>query len=142
MEQARERGFKIASVFIGLSSAKLSLLRVKERAENGGHDVPSDIVERRFPNVMKNFPEMLKRSDVSVAFDNSYKAPYKLIFMMDRRKLWIFHSYPKWLENALKDRKTNKSIVHITKEEVDQMSTEKIRDMTQKILDSFNEKSK
>ena len=142
MDQAREHGFKIASVFIGLSSAKLSLLRVKERVENGGHDVPEDIIERRFPNVMKNFPEMLKRSDVSVAFDNSYKAPYKLIFMMDRRKLFVFHSYPKWLEKALQNRKTSRKIVHITKEEVSQMSAEKIMEMSKQILDSFNGNSK
>ena len=142
MEQAHQLGFKIASVFIGLSSAQLSMLRVKERVENGGHDVPTDIIERRFPNVMKNFPEMLKLSDVSVAFDNSHKTPYQLIFMMDRRKLWVFHSYPKWLEAALKDRKTSKKIVRITKEEVDQMSKEKIEGMTKKILNTFNEKIK
>ena len=142
MEKARELDFKIASVFIGLSSAKLSLLRVKERVSNGGHNVPPETIERRFPNVMKNFPEMLKLSDVSVAFDNSGKNPYKLIFMMDRRKLFVFHSYPKWLEKALQNRKTRKEIVHVTKEEVNQMSAKKIESMTKKVLDTLNENTK
>lgn len=142
MKKASALGFKIASVFIGLSSAKLSLLRVKERVNNGGHDVSPEIVERRFPNVMKNFPEMLKLSDVSVAFDNSGKNPYKLIFMMDRRKLFVFHSYPKWLDTALKDRKTRKKIVHVTKEELDQMSAQKIDIMTKKVFDALNENIK
>ena len=114
---AQEEGFKVVSVFIGLSSAQLSLLRVKGRVENGGHDVPVEDIERRFPNIMKNFPEMLKLSDFSVAFDNSKKSPYELIFMMDERKLMVFHSYPRWLNSALKGRQTSKEMVHITKED-------------------------
>lgn len=139
IKQAQEHGFKVASVFIGLSSAKLSLLRVKERVSNGGHDVPADIVEHRFPNVMKNFPEMLKLSDISVAFDNSGKNPYELIFMMDTRKLFVFHSYPKWLNNALKCRKTKKEILHVTKEEVDQMPRNKIENIAKKVFDAFHQ---
>lgn len=142
MREAHEAGFKIASIFIGLSSAKLSLLRVKERVENGGHNVDNEVVERRFPNIMKNFPEMLKISDISVAFDNSGKTPYQLIFMMDRRKLFVFHSYPKWLDNALKDRKTRKEIVHVTKEKVSQMKPEKVQNIAQKVLDALNDKSR
>ena len=142
IEKAHELGYKIASVFIGLSSAKLSLLRVKERVNNGGHDVSPEVVERRFPNVMKNFPEMLRLSDIAVAFDNSGKNPYQLIFMMDRRKLWVFHSYPKWLDAALKDRKTRKKIVHITKEKVGEMDKEKIEDIAEKVLGILNQKAK
>jgi len=142
MREAQAAGFKIASIFIGLSSSKLSLLRVKERVSNGGHDVDADVIERRFPHIMKNFPEMLKISDVSVAFDNSRKTPYQLIFMMDRRKLFVFHSYPKWLDNALKDRKTRKEIVHVTKEEVTQMNSEKMQSVAQKVFDALNDKTK
>lgn len=142
IKQARELGFKVASVFIGLSSSKLSLLRVKERVNNGGHDVPPDVIEHRFPNVMNNFPEMLKLSDISVAYDNSGKDPYKLIFMMDTRKLFVFHSYPKWLDSALKGRKTRKEIVHVTKEEINQMSPNKIQNMVKKVFSALNQNEK
>lgn len=142
IKQARELGYKVASIFIGLSSPDLSLLRVKGRVENGGHNVPPEVIERRFPNIMKNFPEMLKISDISVAFDNSRQIPYQLIFMMDRRKLLVFHSYPQWLENALKGRRTRKEIVHITKEEVSQMSSEKMQNIAKKVFDALNDKTK
>ena len=142
IEKARSLGYKIASVFVGLSSAKLSLLRVKERVNNGGHDVSPEVIERRFPNVMKNFPEMLRLSDIAVAYDNSGKNPYQLIFMMDRRKLFVFHSYPKWLDSALKGRKTRKKIVHITKEKIGEMDAKKIETITETVLGLLNQKAK
>lgn len=142
MKKASALGFKIASVFIGLSSAKLSLLRVKERVNNGGHDVSPEVIERRFPHVMKNFPEMLRLSDIAVAYNNSGKNPYQLIFMMDRRKLFVFHSYPKWLDSALKGRKTRKKIVHITKEKVSEMDAKKIENITETVLGLLNQKAK
>ena len=142
IKQAHELGYKVASIFIGLSSSELSLLRVKGRVENGGHDVPPEVIERRFPNIMKNFPEMLKISDISVAFDNSKKIPYELIFMMDNHKLLVFRSYPKWLNLALKDRKTRKEIVHVTKDEVAHMSSEKMQSVVKKVFDALNSKTK
>lgn len=134
IEQAKEKGFKVAFIFIGLSSVQLSYLRVQERVKNGGHDVPADDIERRFPNIMKHFPDILKISDISIAFDNSKKTPYELIFMMDERKLLVFHNYPKWMNTALKGRKTRKDMLHITKEGFLNMTGEKRQDITRWIF--------
>ncbi|MBR5482480.1 MAG: AAA family ATPase [Alphaproteobacteria bacterium] len=139
IEMAKEEGFNIASIFIGLSSAHLSYLRVQQRVRNGGHDVATDDIERRFPNIMKRFPDMLRLSDVSMAFDNSKKTPYELIFMMDERKLLVFHTYPKWMNTALKGRKTRKDMVHITKEDFLSMNDKKRMDMTKRIFKSLEE---
>lgn len=142
IEKARNQNFKVASIFIGLSSVTLSMLRVKARVNNGGHNVPPDVIERRFPNILKNFPDMLKVSDISLAFDNSKKTPYELIFMMDERKLLVFHTYPQWMKTALKGRKTHKEVVHITKEEFSQMSPKKIAGITNKVFKLLNSDSK
>ena len=138
IEDAQQHGFMVASVFIGLSSPQLSHLRVQTRVKNGGHAVPVEDIERRFPRVMQNFPEMLKVSDISVAFDNSKKSPFELIFMMDRRQLFIFHKYPRWLGNALKGRKTRKDMIHITKEAFISMKPEKVANLTQRIFSQID----
>ena len=138
IREAQKLGFKVATIFIGLSSAQLSLLRVKERVNNGGHDVPHKMIEQRFPNIIKNFPSLLGVSDISVAFDNSKKSPFELIFMMDERKLFAFHAYPKWLDTALQGRKISEEMVHITKDEFNQMQPEKITQMVQKVFSHFN----
>ena len=129
MDRAKKAGFKIATIFIGLSSVELSHLRVQQRVREGGHNVPAEDIERRYPNIIKNFPEMLKRSDVSAVFDNSGKTPFKLIFLMDESKLFIFRSYPKWVEGSLKERKTSKEIIRITSDKLKKMTPERISNM-------------
>jgi len=111
MDAARKQGFKIATVFIGLSNSMLSYWRVKSRVANGGHDVPFEDVKRRYPKIMKNFPEMLKRSDIAGVFDNSGPKPFKLIFLMDDKAFRIFYKYPRWLEESIKERKTSKDMI-------------------------------
>ncbi len=111
MDAARQKGFKIAMVFIGLSNPMLSYYRVKTRVANGGHDVPLKDVTRRYPKIMKNFPEMLKRSDIAGVFDNSGPEPFQLIFLMDDSAFRIFYKYPRWLEESIKERKTKKDLI-------------------------------
>ena len=125
LKEAKKLGFKINTILIGLSSAELSYLRVKQRVSEGGHDVPLEDINRRYPKIIHNFPELLKVSDVSAVFDNSGKNPFKLIFLMDERRFWVFHSYPNWLNKSLKDRKTNKEFIHITGQEMKSMPKEK-----------------
>ncbi len=111
MEQARQQDFKIATIFIGLSDPALSYWRVQSRVIKGGHNVPYEDIMRRYPKIMKNFPEMLKRSDIAAVFDNSSHEPYKLIFLMDDKAFRIFYQYRSWLAESIKERKTRKDLV-------------------------------
>ena len=111
MDAARKKGFKIATVFIGLSDPWLSYWRVRARVASGGHDVPYKDLTRRYPKIMKNFPEMLKRSDIAGVFDNSGPEPFKLIFLMDDKAFRIFYKYPRWLAESIKERKTSKDMI-------------------------------
>lgn len=138
MDNAKKKGFKIATIFIGLSSVKLSHARVKQRVETEqGHDVPKDAIERRYPKIIKNFPEMLKRSDVSAVFDNS-SDPFRLIFLMDESKLFMFHAYPKWVKGAFEKRKTSKDMIHITNNSFRKLKPEKISNMMNCIFQQFS----
>lgn len=110
MDTAKEQGYCLGVIFIGLSDVKLSHLRVQSRVQNGGHNVPSEAIERRFPNIINRLPDMLKRADISAVFDNSSKNPYKLVFFMDAVNIYAAGEYPKWLAGALKGRKTSKNV--------------------------------
>ncbi len=138
MQAAKNKGFKITTIFIGLSSAELSHLRVQQRVTEGGHNVPPEDIERRYPKIIKNFPEMLKISDISAVFDNSGKNPFKLIFLMDESKFWIFHRYPKWLNKSLEERKTQKDMIHITNKAFKSMPAEKSATLIKCIFQQLN----
>ncbi len=118
MENARNRGYKVATIFIGLSKVELSHLRVQQRVNEGGHNVSSEDIERRFPKVIKNFPDMLARSDIAAVFDNSGKDPYKLIFLMDKYHFRVFYSYPRWVKEATKGRNTNKNFIFVNANDI------------------------
>ncbi|MBQ7303803.1 MAG: zeta toxin family protein [Alphaproteobacteria bacterium] len=134
MEEAKKRGYQIGTIFIGLSSVDLSHLRVQQRVEKGGHNVPVEDIERRYPKVIKNFPDMLARSDLAAVFDNSQKDPYKLIFLMDKYRFRIFYRYPHWVNEALKDRKTNKTFTFVNTKNVKKFDKEELYKLTNMIF--------
>lgn len=124
MNKAKALGYQVGVVFIGLANAELSHLRVKSRVQNGGHDVPSEVIEQRYPKIIKRFPEMLKRCDVAAVFDNSSNNPYKLIFYMNEKTIYTGDEYPTWVEQGLEGRKTSKTFHSISPEIIKQLKEE------------------
>ncbi len=58
VERARSKGYDVTLVFIYLSSVELALRRVRLRVESGGHDIPKDIIRRRYSLGLKNLKEV------------------------------------------------------------------------------------
>jgi predicted ABC-type ATPase len=80
LQRARERGYGVLLIFIGLDSPDLSVARVMQRVAHGGHDVPDATLNARFPRVLKNLRAAVSLVDEAFLFDNSsYAAPYRLV---------------------------------------------------------------
>jgi predicted ABC-type ATPase len=71
LKECQSNGYTVMLVFIGLESADLSLGRVMQRVEGGGHDVPDEKVETRFPRTFDNLRQALTFVDGVLLFDNS-----------------------------------------------------------------------
>ncbi len=71
MEEARERGYRVELVYIGLASPELALRRVAARVRRGGHDVPAEDVVRRYARGLANLPRAEELADVVAILDNS-----------------------------------------------------------------------
>jgi predicted ABC-type ATPase len=72
IEEARSMGFKITLLFFWLRSDALAKERVKTRVAEGGHNIPPDIITRRYFRGIKNLFEIyLHLSDEVLIFDNS-----------------------------------------------------------------------
>lgn len=54
----RSVGYEVHVVFVWLRSAELAIKRVKKRVSKGGHDVPAEVVRRRYARSMANFREL------------------------------------------------------------------------------------
>lgn len=73
VHKARALGYKITLVYIWLNSPELALERVAMRVLNGGHNIPPDVVLRRYsPRGIKNlFKLFMPVCDAWIVADNS-----------------------------------------------------------------------
>lgn len=69
--QMQEAGYFVLLLFVGLSDADLSILRVMTRISEGGHSVPEETLRRRFPKTQQAVRAALAVADASILMDNS-----------------------------------------------------------------------
>ena len=69
---AKENGFKVILLFFWLRNVELAIERVKIRVKEGGHNIPEDVIRRRYVNGIKNlFGIYIQIVDEAMIFDNS-----------------------------------------------------------------------
>ena len=89
IKEMRSKGYEVHLIFLWLKNVDLALKRISDRVKSGGHNVPEDVVRRRFSRGIKNFISIYaKLSDSWTLFDNSYSQPI-LIAKEDNRKMTI-----------------------------------------------------
>jgi predicted ABC-type ATPase len=72
----KSQGYEIVIYFLKLPSVDLAIERVRFRVTQGGHNVPEDIIRRRFDRSWKNFQEIYRHlADSWTVFDTSGKLP-------------------------------------------------------------------
>ncbi len=66
------QGFEICLVFLWLDSAELAIERVKQRVSEGGHNIPEEIIIRRYHVGIENFFKLYSdKLDYWLFIDNS-----------------------------------------------------------------------
>jgi predicted ABC-type ATPase len=76
----KKAGFRLHMFYLWIPSPDLALLRIRDRVESGGHDVPARIVRRRFGRTLGNLFTLYRPLlDTLHFFDNSSAAP-RLVF--------------------------------------------------------------
>ncbi len=70
--QAQKNGYNTTLLFFWLKNTDLAKERVKIRVQEGGHNIPEDVIERRYLNGITNLFEIyLPIMDQVLIFDNS-----------------------------------------------------------------------
>ena len=73
---AKENNYNTTLLFFWLRNSNLAKERVKTRVKEGGHNIPIDVIERRYVNGIKNlFDIYLEIVDQVLIFDNSEGKP-------------------------------------------------------------------
>ena len=54
IKKAQQAGYEVTLLYIWLSSPAMALRRVAKRVSKGGHNIPPDVIERRYFRGIKN----------------------------------------------------------------------------------------
>lgn len=89
--KAKTMGYTVTLVYFWLESAILAQERVKIRVEKGGHNIPPEVITRRYYRGLKNlFAFYLRSVDGWVFYNNSSSAP-ELIAKGEGEEIVIFN---------------------------------------------------
>ena len=102
LERAKAEGYEVTVIYVMIDSAEKSLQRVKERVNQGGHDVPEADVIRRFERTARNFWHTYR--EIADLWDIYYNQDeQRLLVATGDRDTWIVHEeqrFEKFLQIA------------------------------------------
>ena len=79
IRHAKLEGYDVSLVYFWLNSPELAIERVKIRVASGGHDIPDDVVRRRYWAGIKNLSQLyLPICDYWTLIDNS-TPPFQIV---------------------------------------------------------------
>ena len=79
IESAQQEGYYVTLIYFWLNSPELAIRRVQERVKSGGHNVPDDVIRRRYDAGRYNlFTLYTPVADFWMVIDNSVN-PFELI---------------------------------------------------------------
>lgn len=111
MREAKENGYKVYLYFVSTESPEINKLRVKSRKEQGGHDVPQELIESRYYRSLDLLYDACQIAYQVYFFDNSKKDEGSKMFahfkIQNEKKQWdtiIDEQIPNWFKKYYSDK--------------------------------------
>jgi predicted ABC-type ATPase len=97
MQQAKQQGYELNFIFVGINHVDTAIRRVAERVRSGGHNVPEEDIRRRYNRGLANLPIALQLVDNAIIFDNSTSLGHQIKLTIENRKVTQqSESLPEW----------------------------------------------
>jgi predicted ABC-type ATPase len=95
LASAAKQGIAVHVWYAGLATPELHIARVRARVARGGHDIPEDLIRRRFEHSRLNLIQLMPALAALRVYDNSADADPemgrtpspRLVLLMDRGKI-------------------------------------------------------
>ena len=109
MAAARNRGYTVILLFVGLAAPDLAILRVAQRVRTGGHHVPPETVRERYPRTLINLARALPSVDLALIYDNSdADVPYRVLAAWrSGHQVLRTGDLPQWYRDVLVMKQSN-----------------------------------
>ena len=93
IQKAQQKGYEVILIFFWLQSIALAKQRVKLRVEEGGHFIPSDVIERRYQKGIKNLFEIyMPLCDEVSIYNNSFGKSCVIAKKLKNEPISIFNT--------------------------------------------------
>ncbi len=86
IEDAIDHGFEVGLLFVALDHPQRSVERVQFRVADGGHNIPSKDIIRRYTASFSNLSHALRLVHSAAIIDNSDKIP-EVVFEIENRRI-------------------------------------------------------
>lgn len=105
LKDAAAAGYTVIFCFIGISGPATSEQRVAMRVSQGGHDVPTDKLQTRYPRILANLRSALRELPHVWVFDNDdLRHPFRLATVYaNGQPVRSQKPTPQWLASVLID---------------------------------------
>ena len=89
IREARVRGYSVTLLYLWVNSPELAIQRVRDRVESGGHNIPEDVLRRRYITGLNYlFNIYLPLCDNWMIADNS-RSPFTLVAESNSKRTTI-----------------------------------------------------
>lgn len=100
-KQAQEAGYFVRLYYVALDTVQESLNRIANRVQRGGHDIPTEVVLRRFADRWPSVEKVLPYCDEAEFYDN-HNGFIKVAEYRNGEVLALGEYRPKWLRELQK----------------------------------------
>lgn len=85
INKAKEKGYFIEMHYIGVKNVTIAKERIKSRVEKGGHDIPNEIIEKRYFESLNHAKIILPLCNLAEFYDNTLT--FKKIALFESKNL-------------------------------------------------------
>jgi len=87
LSNCKEKGYRINLIYFWLDTPELAVARVRKRVESGGHNIPEEVIRRRYQRGQKNLIDLyLPLCDSWIIYNNTKSFPELVAFCNDREQ--------------------------------------------------------
>lgn len=127
IDKAKELGYKIYLYYIGVDSPEIAKERVRNRVLKGGHDISSEVIEKRYYESLENLKKIISKCDYVDIYDNT--DIYKLVFSFANNEI---------IENSISSSEWAKEAI---REKINSMSNFSVKEAKQEKNNNLKERS-
>lgn len=127
IDRAKELGYKIYLYYIGIDSPEIAKERVRNRVLKGGHDISSEVIEKRYYESLENLKKIISKCDYVDIYDNT--DIYKLVFSFANNEI---------IENSISSSEWAKESI---REKINSMSNFSVKEAKQEKNNNLKERS-